>query len=230
MQLPTVLDTIDSMTDENNELAKGGNLWLPEEGARTAPVNHRKPRWLRIALVWGMGAGFVILTALYTWDYFNTLTVNAANRELFTKALASGETTFSWRAGGLPPVMEFLLWIPLFILSFTGFPTARKLLAGDHNKRVAKAWRWIALLHIIMIISLFPRLFVGNDAPEEVLKDKGYSVAEMSSNFEDGKSVLAIAKNDGDGVIYRAEKITEPGTYELKLPKELVDQLNSSNR
>lgn len=219
------------MIDENNELAKGGNLWLPEEGARTAPVNHRKPRWLRIALVWAMGAGFVILTGLYLWDYFNTLAVNGANRELFTKALANGETTFSWRAGGLPSMMEFLLWIPLFTLSFTGFTTARKLLAGDHNKKVAKAWRWIALLHLIMIISLFPRLFVGNDAPEEVLKDKGYSVAELSSNFEDErKAVLAIAKSDGEGVIYRAEKTTTVGAFKLELPKELVDQLNPSNR
>lgn len=215
------------MTDEYNELAKGGNLWLPENGTPSA-VQHRKPRWLRIALVWGMAVGFVVLSALYLWDYFNTMAVNESNRELFTKALAAGETTFAWNAGGLPSVMELVLWIPLFTLSFTGFTTARKLLAGDQNKRVAKAWRWIAVLHLIMIVSLFPRLFVGNDAPEEVLKDKGYSIAEMSSNFEDEKkAVLAIAKSDGEGAIYRAERTSNIGHFSLELPKELVTRLNS---
>lgn len=217
------------MTDEFNEPAKGGNLWFPETGTRT-PVNHRKPRWLRIALVWAIAVGFIAITVIFLWDYFNALAVNRANTELFTKALAAGETTFTWQPGGIPSWIALLLWIPLFALSFTSFTTARKLLAGDQNKRVAKAWRWIAALHLIMIVSLFPRLFVGNDAPEEVLKDKGYSIANLASKSEETKesktAVIAITNKSGDGEIYRAEKISSLDFYNLeytlKLPKELV--------
>jgi hypothetical protein len=218
------------MTDELNEPAKGGNLWLPETGTRT-PVNHRKPRWLRIALVWAMAVGFIALTVIYFWDYFDTLAVNRANTELFTKALAAGETTFIWQPGGISSVVSLLLWIPLFTLSFTGFTTARKLLAGDKNKKVAKAWKVIAVLHFIMIVSLFPRLFVGNDAPEQVIKDKGYSIAEVTSNSnedDDGsKALLAITEKDGEGQVYSAEKTSKVGSYTLELPKDLVTRLNS---
>lgn len=214
------------MTNEFNEPAKGGNLWLPEHGGKPS-AKHRKPRWLRIALVWAMAFGFVALTVVYSWDYFNSLAVNSETTEAFGKAIAAGETSFTWQAGGINSGLGVLLLIPLFALSFTGFTTARKLLAGDPNKLLVNAWKVIAVLHFIMLFSLFPRLFVNDDSPDKFLESKGYSLAELASNSDELTDVIAITNKDGKGEIYRAEKTSSLESYTLKLPKELVAKINS---